>query len=135
MNGEFTNYLKENEILAQYTPLGTPQHNGVLERRNQTILDMVRSILSFTDLSYYLWAYALITAAHLLNKIHSKAIPMTPYEIWTDRKPNLNYIKVWGCSVYVRVAQQNKLLPRGLKFRFVGYPSNTKGYLFYDTEH
>ena len=135
MSGEFTDYLKENEILAQYTPPGTPQHNGVSERRNRTLLDMVRSMLSFTDLPYFLWGYALLTSAHLLNKIPSKAVPTTPYEIWTGRKPNLNYVKVWGCPAYVRMAQQNKLMPRGQKFRFVGYPSNTKGYLFYDTEH
>ena len=81
MSGEFMDYMKENEILAQYTPPGTPQHNGVSERRNQTLLDMVRSMLSFTDLPYYLWGYSLLTAAHLLNKIPSKAIPKTPYEI------------------------------------------------------
>ena len=135
MSGEFTDYLKENGILAQYTPPGTPQHNGVSERRNRTLLDMVRSMLSFTDLPYFLWGYALLTSAHLLNKIPSKAVPTTPYEIWTGRKPNLNYVKVWGCPAYVRMAQHNKLMPRGQKFRFVGYPSNTKGYLFYDTEH
>ena len=135
MSGEFTDYLKENGILAQYTPPGTPQHNGVSERRNRTLLDMVRSMLSFTDLPYFLWGYALLTSAHLLNKIPSKAVPTTPYEIWTGRKPNLNYVKVWGCPAYVRMAQQNKLMPRGQKFKFVRYPSNTKGYLFYDTEH
>ena len=41
MRGEFTDYLKENGILTQYTPPGTPQHNGVSERRNRTLLDMV----------------------------------------------------------------------------------------------
>ena len=55
MSGEFTDYLKENGILTQYTPPGTPQYNGVSERRNRTLLDMVRSMLSFTDLPYFLW--------------------------------------------------------------------------------
>ena len=92
-------------------------------------------MLSFIDLPSYLWGYSLLTAAHLLNKIPSKAVPMTPYEIWFGRRPNLSYIKVWGCPAYVRVTQQDKLPPRGQKFRFVGYPSNTMGYIFYDTEH
>ena len=78
MSSEFTEYLKENGILAQYTPLGTPQHNGVSERRNRTLLDMVRSMLSFTDLPYFLWGYALLTAVHLLNRVPSKAVPTTP---------------------------------------------------------
>ena len=113
MSGEFMDYMKENGILAQYTPPGTLQHNGVSKRRNQTLLDMVRSMLSFTYLPYYLWGYSLLTAAHLLNKIPSKAVPTTPYEIWFGRKPNLNYIKVWVCPAYVRVTQQSKLSPRG----------------------
>ena len=62
--------------LAQYTPPGTPQHNGVSERRNRTLLDMVRSMLSFTDLPYFLWGYALLTSAHLLNKIPSCRNPI-----------------------------------------------------------
>ena len=41
MSGEFIDYMKENGILAQYTPPRTPQHNGVSERRNRTLLDMV----------------------------------------------------------------------------------------------
>ena len=55
MSDEFINYLKEYGILAQYSPPGTPQYNGVSEKRNQTLLDIVRSILSYTDLPYYLW--------------------------------------------------------------------------------
>ncbi|KAL0401862.1 UNVERIFIED_CONTAM: Transposon Ty2-B Gag-Pol polyprotein [Sesamum latifolium] len=50
LSGEFIDYLKENEILSQWTPLGTPQLNGVVERRNRTVLEMVRSMMSFTEL-------------------------------------------------------------------------------------
>ncbi|KAL0345756.1 UNVERIFIED_CONTAM: Transposon Ty2-B Gag-Pol polyprotein [Sesamum radiatum] len=47
LSGEFMDYLKENGILSQWTPPGTPQLNGVTERRNRTLLDMVRSMMSF----------------------------------------------------------------------------------------
>ncbi|KAL0434996.1 UNVERIFIED_CONTAM: hypothetical protein Sradi_0207500 [Sesamum radiatum] len=50
LSGEFIDYLKENGILSQWTPLGTPQLNRVAERRNQTLLDMVRSMMNFTKL-------------------------------------------------------------------------------------
>ncbi|KAL0434173.1 UNVERIFIED_CONTAM: hypothetical protein Slati_2751600 [Sesamum latifolium] len=50
LSGEFIDYLKENGILSQWTPPGTPQLNGVAERRNRTLLDMVRSMMSFTEL-------------------------------------------------------------------------------------
>ena len=50
LSSEFLTYLEENVILSQCTPPRTPQLNGVSERRNRTLLDMVRSMMSFTDL-------------------------------------------------------------------------------------
>ena len=41
LSDNFIDYLKENGILSQWTPPGTPQHNGVSERRNRTLLDML----------------------------------------------------------------------------------------------
>jgi len=72
LSNNFIDYLKENEILSQWTPPGTPQHNGVSERRNGTLLDMVRSMMEFTDLPLNLWGYALEAVAYLLNKVPSK---------------------------------------------------------------
>ncbi|KAL0448531.1 UNVERIFIED_CONTAM: Retrovirus-related Pol polyprotein from transposon RE2 [Sesamum latifolium] len=62
LSGEFIDYLKENGILSQWTPPGTPQLNGVAERRNRTLLDMVRSMMSFTELPLSFWGHALETA-------------------------------------------------------------------------
>ena len=82
LSDNFIDYLKENGILSQWTPPRTPQHNGVSERRNRTLLDMVRSMMGFTDLPLNLWGYALEAAAYLLNKVPTKAVPTTLYEIW-----------------------------------------------------
>ena len=65
LNDHFLEYLKKNGILFQWTPPSTPQHNGVSERRNRTLLDMVRSMMGFTDLPLNLGGYALETAAYL----------------------------------------------------------------------
>ncbi|KAL0286987.1 UNVERIFIED_CONTAM: hypothetical protein Sradi_7135200 [Sesamum radiatum] len=65
LSGEFLDYLKENGIISQWTPPGTPQLNGVSERRNRTLLNMVRSMMSFTELPLSFWGYALETAAKL----------------------------------------------------------------------
>ncbi|KAL0288366.1 UNVERIFIED_CONTAM: hypothetical protein Sangu_2660800 [Sesamum angustifolium] len=65
--GGFLDYLKENEILSQWTPPGTLQLNGVSGRMNQTLLDMVRSMMSFTKLLLSLWGYALDMVAKLLK--------------------------------------------------------------------
>jgi transposase InsO family protein len=60
---EFGLHLKRCGIVSQLTPPGTPQRNGVPERRNRTLLDMVRSMRSPTDLALSFWGYALETAA------------------------------------------------------------------------
>lgn len=94
LSAEFIDYLKENGILSQWTPPGTPQLNGVSERRNRTLLDMVRSMMGFTELPAYLWGHALLTAAYLLNRVNTKAVDSTPYELWHSRKPNLKHLKI-----------------------------------------
>ena len=54
LSQKFLDYLKDNGIVSQWTLPGTPQLNGILEWRNRTLLDMVRSMMSFTDLSEFL---------------------------------------------------------------------------------
>ncbi|CAD6263893.1 unnamed protein product [Miscanthus lutarioriparius] len=65
------------------TPPGTPQRNGMSERRNRTLLDMVRSMTSQSDLPLSFWGYALETAAFTLNRVPSKSVVKTPHEMWT----------------------------------------------------
>ena len=65
LSHEFGTHLRNCGIVSQLTPPGTPQCNGVSERRNPTLLDMVRSMMSLTDLPLYFWGYALETAAFI----------------------------------------------------------------------
>ncbi|GKA97571.1 putative RNA-directed DNA polymerase [Tanacetum coccineum] len=97
--GSFFNFCKDHGIINQYTMSSTPQQNGVAERRNRTLIDMVRSMLANSNLPKFLWTEALKTAVHILNRVPSKSVPKTPYEIWTGRKPSLRYLRVWGCPV------------------------------------
>ena len=94
MSYEFGLQLKQCEIVSLLTPPGTPQCNGVSERPNRTLLDMVRSMMSLTDLSLSCWGYALETAAFTLNRAPSKSIETTPYELWFDKKHKLSFLKV-----------------------------------------
>jgi hypothetical protein len=57
------------------------QQNGVAERHNRTLLDMVRSVLSDTTLSEFLWGEALKTTMYILNRVPSKSVPKTPFEL------------------------------------------------------
>ncbi|KAK9043135.1 hypothetical protein V6N11_071485 [Hibiscus sabdariffa] len=72
---DFDELLKECGIVSQLTPPGTPQWNGVSERRNRTLLDMVRSMMSHTDLPTSFWGYALETTAFTLNRMSTKLEP------------------------------------------------------------
>ena len=119
---EFLEYLKKHDILSQWTPPGTPQLNGVSERRNRTLMDMVRSMMSYTDLPVSFWGYALQTAVYLLNKVPSNSMPRTPYEMWFGRKPSLNHLKIWGCPAYVKKHDIDKLDARSEMCRCNGYP-------------
>ncbi|GJX79499.1 zinc finger, CCHC-type containing protein [Tanacetum coccineum] len=82
------------KIIAHRTPPYTPQHNGVSERRNRTLLDMVRSMMSQTTLPKSFWDYALETAARILNMVPTKKVEKTPYEVWHGQAPKLSYFKV-----------------------------------------
>jgi hypothetical protein len=94
--------MRECGIVSQLTPVGTPQRNGVFECRNRTLLDMVRSMMSLTDLPLSFWGYALEAAALTLNRAPSKSVETTLYELWFENKPKLSFLKVWGCDVYVK---------------------------------
>ena len=81
MSYEFGLHLKQFGIVSQLTPPGTPQRNGVSERHNRTLLDMVQTMMSLTNLPLSFWDYALETAAFTLNSAPSKSIETTPYEL------------------------------------------------------
>jgi transposase InsO family protein len=94
ISGPFVRFLQENDIVAQYFMPGESQQNGVAERCNHTLMDMVRSMLSYSTLPIGLWMEALKTTIHILNRVPSKSVSKTPYELWTEHKLSLNYIRV-----------------------------------------
>jgi transposase InsO family protein len=128
---EFTMYLKKCGIVSQLTPPGTPQWNGISERRNRTLLDMVRSMMSNITLPKMFWEHALETVALTINKVSSKSVEKTPYELWFGKVPNMSYLKIWGCEVFIKRPTSDKLGPKADKCFFVGYPKETKRYYFY----
>ena len=117
MSYGFGLHLKQHGISSQLTPPRTPQRNGVSELCNRTLLDMVQSMMSLTDLPLSFWGYALETAAFTFkrgyhykveafsHKHHSPKL----YELWFGKKPKFSFLKVWGCDAYVKKLQPNKL--------------------------
>lgn len=101
------------------------------ERRNRTLLDMVRSMLSYSTLPISFWGYALQTAIYILNVVPSKSVPETPYELWTRQKPSLQHLRIFGCPAHVLKGKTEKMESRSETCIFMGYPKGTKGYYFY----
>ncbi|RVW13581.1 Retrovirus-related Pol polyprotein from transposon TNT 1-94 [Vitis vinifera] len=132
--GPFAKYLMECGIVPQYTMLGTPSQNGVAERRNRTLKDMVRSMISHSTLPESLWGKAIKTAVYILNRVPSKAVAKTPYELWTSKKPSIRHLHVWGCPAEARPYKPNekKLDFRTVSCYFVGYSERSRGFKFYD---
>ena len=124
---EFSTFYEENRIIHQMTTPYTPQHNGLTEKKNRTLVNMVNAMLLNANLPNNLWGEALVTF-HIHNRVPSKKLNVSPYEAWNGRKPNLNYFKVWGYVAFYKVSdpQSTKLKPRGLKSVFVSYAQNSK---------
>ena len=81
LDTEFTDHLIENGIVSELSTPGDSQLNGVAERMNQTLLDIVRSMISYSLLPVSFWGYAIKTAVDILNVVPSKSIPKTPLEL------------------------------------------------------
>jgi transposase InsO family protein len=138
--GEFTSQLftvfcNEQGIKHYTTTPYTPQHNGVVERRNQTVVEMARCLLKSMNVPAKLWGEAVSTAVYILNRCPTKSLDsVTPFEAWHKRKPNLSHLRTFGCVAHVKQNGPglNKLSDRSSKMVFIGYESGTKGYRFFD---
>jgi hypothetical protein len=84
-----------------------------------------------------LWGEAVLTANYVLNRIPHKKTLLTPFELWKKYKPNLDYFKVWGCLVYVRLPdpKRPKLGKRAFTCVFLGYTLNNPTYRFFDIDN
>ncbi|GJR41664.1 zinc finger, CCHC-type containing protein [Tanacetum coccineum] len=136
--GEYmdTLYFQSVGIIHETTAPYTPQQNGISERKNRVLKEMVNSMLSYSGLSQGFWGEAMLTACYLLNRVPNKRNMITPYELWTKRKPNLNYLRVWGCRAVVRLPDPKlkTLGERGIECIFVGYAEHSKAFRFYVIE-
>uniref|UniRef100_A0A2N9F7V6 Integrase catalytic domain-containing protein n=1 Tax=Fagus sylvatica TaxID=28930 RepID=A0A2N9F7V6_FAGSY len=133
LSDQFKDLCEEKGIRRQLTIPNTPQQNGVAERRNRTLLDMVRSMMAQANLPISFWGDALLTAAYILNRVPSQSVSSTPYELWKGEKPNLEHLRPWGSAGFVHSTahKYGKLGPRARKHIFIRYSDSSKGYVMY----
>ncbi|KAG5874230.1 hypothetical protein JTB14_012843 [Gonioctena quinquepunctata] len=116
----------------QYTVPFCPQQNGVAERKNRYLMEMARCMLFDADLPNRFWGEAVVTtnSNYLQNRLPSRSIDVTPYEMWKNKKPNTSHIQKFGCYAYAMISegQRRKLDEKAVKLRFVEYDKHSNGY-------
>lgn len=114
----------------------TPQQNGSAERSNRTLIEATRTLLNSKKLPLKLWAEAASTAAYLLNRTTVKNCNKTPYELWTNRKPNLSHLREFGEEAHVidESRKESKWSPKTKRALLVGYTHKANTYRMYVPE-
>ena len=133
----FQEYCADHGIQHHLTAPYTPQQNGVVERRNQTVLGMARSMMKGMKLPGWFWGEAVTTAVYILNRSPTRSVEgMTPFEAWYGTKPPVHFFRVFGCVAHVKTAggHQRKLDDRSTPMVFVGYEPCSKAYRFYNPD-
>jgi len=130
-NKRFEEFLKAEGIKRRLTVPHTPEQNGTTERKNRTLIDMVRCMLLQAGLSTGFWAEAVLTANYLRNRCPTKSLNgRTPFEIWMDRLPNLKHLRTFGMRTYIlnKDPRKKKFDSRSKTDIFIGYSDRVKAY-------
>lgn len=110
----------EHEVTAPYTP----QHNGIAERRNRTLLDMARCMLKGKGLPHSFWGEAVTTAAYILNRCPTKKLEAAvPETVWSGLKPTVSHLKIFGslCHRHIPDEKRKKLEDKSEALILIGY--------------
>ena len=132
---EFDEFCKIQGISRQLTTPHTPQQNGVAERKNRTIMNMVRSMLSEKEMPREFWPEACNWAIYVLNRSPTLAVKdITPEQAWTGRKPCVDQFRVFGCVAHVHIPDKlrKKLDNKSMKCVLLGISAESKAYRLYD---
>src|SRR3954469_16813332 len=131
---EFASYCADEGIQRHYSAPYSPQQNGVVERRNQTVVGMARALLKQRGMPAIYWGEAVATAVYILNRSPTKALDdRTPYEAWHGRKPTVSHFRVFGCLAFAKeLGHIGKLDDRSTPGVFIGYAEGSKAYRILD---
>ncbi|KAD5960963.1 hypothetical protein E3N88_12436 [Mikania micrantha] len=133
-NHVLNSFCESKGITRQFSAPRTPQQNGVAERKNRTLIEAARTMLSDVKLPLTFWAEAVNTACYVQNRVLVvKAHGMNPYEIWHKRKPFIGFLKPFGCQCTILNTKDHlaKFAEKSAEGYFVGYSSHAKAYREY----
>lgn len=130
--------LIKHGIRQRLTMPYTPEQNGCCERDNRTIVEAGRTLMhAHGDLPKGLWAEIINTAAYIINRTGISSIEgKSPYELWIGKKPDINNLRIIGCTCYVHIPKpyhRSKMSKKAIKGILIGYDEND-GYRIWITE-
>jgi transposase InsO family protein len=131
LNSQIEGFLEEEGIKHEFSSPYTPQQNGVVERKNITLLDMARTMLDEYKTPDRFWAEAINTACYSINRLYlHRILKKTSYELLTGKKPNVSYFRVFGSKFFILIkrGRSSKIAPKVVEGFLLGYDSNTKAY-------
>ncbi|GJU47564.1 retrovirus-related pol polyprotein from transposon TNT 1-94 [Tanacetum coccineum] len=135
INQTLREFYENVDILHQTSVSRTPQQNGIVERQNQTLVEVSRAMLIFSKASLFLWAEAINTACYTQNRsLIRLRYNKTPYELMQDKKPNLSLFHVFGALCYP-TNDNDDLGKLDVKVKisiFVGYTPAKKAFRIYN---
>jgi transposase InsO family protein len=130
-NSQIEGFLDEEGIKHEFSSPYTPQRNGVVERKNRTLLDMARTMLDEYKTPDRFWAEAINIACYSINWLYlHRILKKTSYELLTGKKPNVSYFIVFGSKCFILIKRDIKLkfAPKAVEGFLLGYDSNTRAY-------
>jgi hypothetical protein len=134
-NSQIEGFLEEEGINHEFSSPYTPQQNGVMERKNRTLLDMARTMLDEYKTSDQFWAEAINIACYSINWLYlHRILKKTSYELLTGKKPNVSYFRVFGskCFILFKRGRNSKFAPKAVEGFLLGYDSNTRVYRLFN---
>jgi hypothetical protein len=134
MSKNMTQYLAFHGILLQSSCVGTPQQNGVVERKNKDLLEKTKALMMYMHVPKTFWSHGVLSAAYLINRLPSRILHFkSPFEVLQKQPPNLSHLRVFGCTcfVHIQTSHRDKFDPRAAKCVFLGYSATQKGYKCY----
>jgi len=135
-NEKFNKFCEKMGILHNFSAPRTPQQNEVVERKNKSLEELARTMLSESSLPKYFFADAISTSCYVMNRVLIRPIiKKTPYEIFNGRKPKISHLKVFGCNYFVLNNGKENMGKFDEKYDndiFICYSSNSHAYRVYN---
>ncbi|PNX99782.1 copia-type polyprotein [Trifolium pratense] len=134
-SNEFNEFCKSHGVKRQLTTVYTPQQNGVSERKNRTVLNMVRSMISARSVPKKFWPEAAKWATYVMNRCPTHAVKnVTPEEAWSGIKPSVHHFRVFGCLAHAHIpdVHRKKLDNKSIACVFLGVSEESKAYKLYN---